>query len=125
MSISIKLATERAVHVLLQGVYATRIAALVWGRDDDGGGLTFKQRDIDKLVEVAANLVLCVCFQEAFSRFAYNIDCMEQVADHRGSAAMWFPMKEDYGQAILSLCAKNATLFSAFPKHMFVPSLSW
>ena len=66
MSISIKLATERAVRVLLQGVYATRIAALVWGRDDDGGGLTFKQRDIDKLVEVAANLVLCVCFDLIF-----------------------------------------------------------
>ena len=36
---------------------------------------------------------------------------------------MWFPMKEDYGQAILSLCAKTVTLFSAFP--VFVPSLSW
>ena len=32
------------------GVQATRIAAVVWGRDDDAGGLEFKQPDIDRLV---------------------------------------------------------------------------
>jgi hypothetical protein len=32
------------------GASATRVAALVWGRDEDGGDLTFKQDDIDLLV---------------------------------------------------------------------------
>ena len=34
------------------GITATSIAAVVWGRDDDGGSLTFKQEDIDLLVQV-------------------------------------------------------------------------
>lgn len=37
------------------GITATRIAAEVWGRDDDGGGLMFRQRDIDMLVEVTGH----------------------------------------------------------------------
>jgi hypothetical protein len=52
----------------------------VWGRDDDGGGLTFRQQDIDKIVEVAG---------------------------HRGPMAGWYSMKEDHGQAILSLCVSD------------------
>ena len=35
------------------GPQSTKIAAIVWGRDDDGGGIAFKQTDIDKLVFVA------------------------------------------------------------------------
>ena len=37
------------------GSQATRIAALVWGRDDDGAdlSLTFKQVDVDKIVQLA------------------------------------------------------------------------
>jgi hypothetical protein len=35
------------------GSQATRIAALVWGRDEDGGGLVFKQQDIDTIVKAA------------------------------------------------------------------------
>jgi hypothetical protein len=52
----------------------------VWGRDDDGGGLTFKQQDIDQLV---------------------------RMADHRGPLVAIFPMKEDYGRTILNLCVSD------------------
>ena len=62
------------------GVAATKIAALVWGRDDDGGGLTFKRDDIEKIV---------------------------QIADHRASHSIYYPMREDHGQAILSLCISD------------------
>jgi hypothetical protein len=58
-------------------VHAVRIAALVWGRDDDGGGLAFKQQDIDRCVEVS---------------------------DQRGSAAFYFPLTESTGQPIRELC---------------------
>jgi hypothetical protein len=37
------------------GPTATRIAALVWGRDDDAGGLRFNQEDIDKVVRVTGH----------------------------------------------------------------------
>jgi hypothetical protein len=58
-------------------VHAVRIAALVWGRDDDGGGLAFKQQDIDRCVEVSS---------------------------HRGSVATYFPLTESTGQPIRELC---------------------
>jgi hypothetical protein len=68
-------------------VLATRIAALVWGRDDSGG-LCFNQRDIDKVV---------------------------QTAGHRGPAAGFYPMLPTHGQSILSLCIsdKNKELLLA------------
>jgi hypothetical protein len=59
---------------------ATKIAALVWGRDDDGGGLSFKQQDIDIVV---------------------------RMADHRGPAAAANPMLVDHGQGILILCVSD------------------
>jgi hypothetical protein len=62
------------------GNQATRIAALVWGKDEDAGGLTFKQLDIDKVVEVAG---------------------------HRGNAAMLWPMSEAHGRAIRNLCVSD------------------
>jgi hypothetical protein len=62
------------------GVSATRIAAQVWGRDDDGGGLTFKQQDVDQIL---------------------------YFADHRGPAAALFPMTEGHGLSILSLCVSD------------------
>ena len=58
------------------GSIATRIAAIVWGRDDDGGGLAFKQKDVDKII---------------------------QVMDPRGSYFMLFPMTEQTGRVVLNL----------------------
>eukprot|EP01043_Picozoa_sp_COSAG02_P026254 COSAG02_NODE_1506_length_12232_cov_420.616088_17_plen_143_part_00 len=52
----------------------------VWGRDEGGGGLIFKQIDIDKIV---------------------------QVKDHCGELANYFPMKEDYAQTLLHLCVSD------------------
>ena len=37
------------------GVKGTRVAARVWGRDDGGGGLIFKQKDIDQIVTWSLN----------------------------------------------------------------------
>jgi hypothetical protein len=64
------------------GANATRVAALVWGRDDDLElhGLAFKQQDVDKIVELA---------------------------DHRGPAATFFPMRANHGHPILSLCVSE------------------
>ena len=63
------------------GSRATRIAAVVWGRDDDGGGLAFKQEDIDKVV---------------------------QVADHRDRELVAiFPMTAAHGTAIRSLAVSD------------------
>jgi hypothetical protein len=63
------------------GVQATKAAALVWGRDDDaGGGLVFKQEEIDKVL---------------------------QMADHRGSFASFYAMREDHGVPLLSLCVSD------------------
>ncbi len=59
---------------------ATNIAAQVWGRDDDGGGLSFKQQDIEKIVDKAS---------------------------HRGDVASLFPMLPTHGQALLSLCVSD------------------
>lgn len=58
------------------GGHATKIAAKVWGRSDDGGGLAFQQTDIDKIVEGAG---------------------------HRGDAAQVLPMTAGHGQSILNL----------------------
>jgi hypothetical protein len=52
----------------------------VWGRDDDGGGLTFKQQDVDTVI---------------------------RAADHRGPAAKIYPMLAIHGQSILSLCVSD------------------
>jgi hypothetical protein len=66
------------------GVTATKIAALVWGRDDalaeGGGGLTFKQQDVNVVV---------------------------QMAGHRGTFAEFWPMKPDHGLPILNLCVSD------------------
>ena len=62
------------------GIQATRIAAVVWGRDDDGGGLEFQQQDIDRLV---------------------------LAADQRGTSASFFPLWEDAGQGILNLTVSD------------------
>ena len=73
-----------AAFGLETGSQATKIAALVWGRDDGGlakpVGLTFKQHDMDKIVSLI---------------------------DHRGPLAGFAPMREDHGQAILSLCVSD------------------
>ena len=62
------------------GVQAAKAAALVWGRDDDGGGLAFRQEDIDKVM---------------------------QMADHRGYFASIYAMRADHGHAILALCVSD------------------
>ena len=78
------------------GVAATKIAALVWGRDDDGGGLTFKRDDIEKIV---------------------------QIADHRASHSIYYPMREDHGQAILSLCISDLNKELLLGVNNFLPLL--
>jgi hypothetical protein len=40
---------------------APKVAARVWGRDEDGVGVEFSQGEIDKVVEVQKRL-LCVPF---------------------------------------------------------------
>ena len=78
------------------GVQATRIAAVVWGSVDGGGGLVFEQQDIDKLV---------------------------LAADQRGQHAI-FPLLEDTAQSILSLTVSDVNkdlLLGAGPS--FIPML--
>jgi len=58
------------------GQSTTRIAALVWGRDDDGGGMRFRQQDIDKVV---------------------------QVTGHRHITSNFYPLVVGYGKTVLSL----------------------
>jgi hypothetical protein len=60
-------------------------AGQVWGRDDGLGGLGFRQRDIDKVV---------------------------QTADHRGPAVVFYPMTAAHGRAILNLCVSVRAKFS-------------
>ncbi len=67
------------------GVSATRIAAQVWGRDDDGSGLTFLQQDIDKIVHVSNQRD-------------------PKAAVIRTSLG---PMTASYGQVILNLCVSD------------------
>lgn len=62
------------------GVQATKAAALVWGREDDSGGLVFKQEDIDKIL---------------------------QMSEHRGPYASIYAMREDHGVPLLSLCVSD------------------
>jgi hypothetical protein len=61
----------------LTEAFVTDPVSQVWGADDDGGGLAFKQRDIDKVVEVA---------------------------HHRGNAAQLFPLTAASGRPIRNLC---------------------
>ena len=75
---------------------ATRLAAQVWGRDDGGGGLTFHQRDIDRVV---------------------------QAADHRGPAAGANPMTEYFGRSILSLCVSDTNKKLLLANESFIPLL--
>ena len=63
------------------GMHATNIAAAVWGKDEDGGGFSFGQRDVDKVI---------------------------QVADHHGSVAGLWPLTARYGRSILNLCISDA-----------------
>ena len=63
------------------GLTATKVAAVVWGRDEDGGGLTFKQEDVDKVV---------------------------QAADHRGDTSSLIGLQTHHCQAILSLTVSDA-----------------
>ena len=68
----------------------------VWGRDDGGGGLAFKQQDIEKIVEVAG---------------------------HRGVVASLFPMLPTHGQAILSLCVSDINKELLLNAEGFIPLL--
>ena len=70
------------------------LAAQVWGRDDDGGGLTFQQVDIDKIV---------------------------QLAYHRG--VQFFPMQRDHGQPILNLCVSDLNKQLLLNAEGFIPLL--
>ena len=68
----------------------------VWGRDDDGGGLAFAQKDINRIVELAS---------------------------HRGSAASFYPMKAGHGQAVLALCVSEVNKELLLNAPGFVPLL--
>lgn len=68
------------------GVQATWIAALVWGRDEDGGGLTFEQKDIAGIMVAA----------DPFSEWA-------AMTIQTGL----FPLLDDFGKAFLSLCISD------------------
>eukprot|EP01050_Picozoa_sp_SAG11_P016558 SAG11_NODE_2274_length_3591_cov_3.168671_3_plen_456_part_00 len=78
------------------GVQATKAAALVWGRDDDGGGLVFKQEEIDKVL---------------------------QMADHRGYYASFYAMREDHGTALLSLTVSDINKQLLLSNVDFIPIL--
>ncbi len=79
------------------GSQATRIAAIVWGKDDDAGGLRFKQQDIDKIV---------------------------QVADHRNPAtAAINPMTDYSGKVMLQLCISDTNKELLLRAQRFVPVL--
>ena len=54
----------------------------VWGRDDDGGGLTFTQQDMSKIVQVAGHR-------------SEDVQMTMQLGMH---------MKDDHGKSILNLC---------------------
>ena len=72
------------------------LAAQVWGRDDDGGGLTFRQVDIDKIV---------------------------QQADHRGPRVQFLSMQADHGQPILNLCVSDLNKQLLLNAEGFIPLL--
>eukprot|EP01048_Picozoa_sp_COSAG05_P002803 COSAG05_NODE_122_length_17611_cov_47.044655_1_plen_598_part_00 len=78
------------------GVFATTIAALVWGRDDDGGGLIFQQQDIDQIL---------------------------QLKDHRGDKAGLWPMKADHGKTILNLAVSDMNKELLLKCKGFIPLL--
>ena len=80
------------------GNQATSIAALVWGRDDDGAqaGLRFQQQDIDKIVEVKG---------------------------HRGAAGTFYPMLSGHGQSILSLSVSENNKELLLASKGFIPLL--
>jgi hypothetical protein len=76
------------------GAQATRVAALVWGRDDDAGGLTFKQVDIDTIVHYL---------------------------DHRGPAAAFGPMMSTHGHGLLNLCISDQNKLLLLASKGFIP----
>lgn len=81
------------------GLQATRIAALLWGKDDDNGGLTFKQPDTDKVVAVA---------------------------DHYGPLVPFIyqtGIREDHGQAIRCLSVSDANKDLLLKTSGFLPTL--
>ena len=78
------------------GVQAAKAAALVWGRDDDGGGLAFRQEDIDKVM---------------------------RMADHRGYFASIYAMRADHGHAILALCVSDVNKQLLLNSEGFIPIL--
>jgi hypothetical protein len=63
-------------------------ALQIWGRDDDGGGLTFRQQDVEKLV---------------------------QLTDHRSDFFALFPMKADHGRVILNLAVSDLNKVRQIP----------
>ena len=71
------------------------LASQVWGRDDDGGGLVFKQEDVNRIV---------------------------QVADHRGPIDFQ-PMRHDHGQSILQLCVSDQNKGLLLSAEGFIPLL--
>ena len=81
---------------LASGVQATKIAAMTWGRDDDVGGLSFKQQDIDNIVHVA---------------------------DHRGPGATLWPMRPNHGRYILSLSISDRNKELLLSAEGFLPLL--
>ena len=78
------------------GFQATKIAALVWGRDDDGVKFRFKQEEVDKIV---------------------------LAADHRGTFAECWAMREDHGHAILALCVSDLNKQLLLNSEGFIPLL--
>ena len=72
------------------------MASQVWGRDDGSGGLIFKQEDVDRVV---------------------------QAADHRGPAAKAYPLKQDHGESILSLCVSDQNKGLLLNSEGFIPLL--
>jgi hypothetical protein len=71
-------------------------ARQVWGRDDDGGGLAFKQQDIDKIVFVA---------------------------DPRGPGAFLHPLTEQSGRVILNLSVSETNKELLLKSEGFIPLL--
>ena len=68
------------------GAVATKIAALVWGRDEGGSSLQFKQHDIDQVVEMT------------------DLRAPRSTAFHA--------LSEAHGQALLNLCVSDVSLLA-------------
>ena len=54
-------------------IWCIRGGAQVWGKDDDGGGLAFKQQDIDMVVKVAGTNLLMWPMTEQSGQIILNL----------------------------------------------------